>query len=357
MSLLFAGVSFRSGENWMRRLPAGMEVVGQDRDVYTFAVELEHDEQGFIGRECLSCQNPFKLLAEDVGEMSEASPMWCPYCGDADEGKTAFMTQDQLTRLRESQDAFVEQYVDHMIAGFGRNLMRLNRPGSAVRVSVPHRSPPLQRTLSTYSEEGVRRVVECPTCGKTQAVYGASAYCAHCGPLPPLAVALDSIERERLRLRLEDTMEEEARNEADAQGIFDSLANDAVKTCVGAFEAFARDEFYARVKKAEEAVGRDRNIFQRLDDLDTLFIRRARFKLSSLLAPDEWEALKVNFAQRHVLTHRAGKVDQRFLDAVPSSRLRVGQRLIVSRTDAEAALARIEALVRAVAAKPTRRRG
>jgi hypothetical protein len=64
-----------------------------------------------------------------------------------------------------------------------------------------------------------------------------------------------------------------------------------------------------------------------------------------------WTRLLRTFEQRHALTHKDGHVDQRYLDRVPSSGLALGQRLVVSRADAEEALADLESLIIAVEAR------
>jgi hypothetical protein len=51
-----------------------------------------------------------------------------------------------------------------------------------------------------------------------------------------------------------------------------------------------------------------------------------------------------------VLTHADAIVDERFLTQVPNSPLKVGQRLVIRRADAEVALDDLEALVRGLAA-------
>lgn len=55
------------------------------------------------------------------------------------------------------------------------------------------------------------------------------------------------------------------------------------------------------------------------------------------------------FQQRHVLVHVGGHVDQKYLDRVPTTRLTVGQRLVLSRAAAEQALTDLEDAVGVVA--------
>ena len=54
------------------------------------------------------------------------------------------------------------------------------------------------------------------------------------------------------------------------------------------------------------------------------------------------------FAKRHVLVHRKGEIDKRYLQRVPASGLRVGQHLTITRVEAERALGDLEVLVDAL---------
>jgi hypothetical protein len=62
--------------------------------------------------------------------------------------------------------------------------------------------------------------------------------------------------------------------------------------------------------------------------------------------------LREDFARRHVPTHCDGIVEAKFLAVVPNSGLQVGQRLVISRQDAERALDDVESVVQTLAAMP-----
>jgi hypothetical protein len=94
------------------------------------------------------------------------------------------------------------------------------------------------------------------------------------------------------------------------------------------------------------------NVFQRLDDTATLFNTHCGIDLPTIARAPVWQDLRKTFARRHVLVHRDGIVDQKFLNAVPSSGLALGQRLVITRADAERALDDVEATVKALAAHP-----
>ena len=80
-----------------------------------------------------------------------------------------------------------------------------------------------------------------------------------------------------------------------------------------------------------------------------LFAEHTDVDLISIAGDARWQRLQHAFARRHVLTHNGGIVDQKFLAQAPYSGLKLGQRLVVSRGEAETALDDLEGVVRALA--------
>ena len=75
----------------------------------------------------------------------------------------------------------------------------------------------------------------------------------------------------------------------------------------------------ARVARHEEiAKQRGRGVFQRLDDLDTLFLEHVGTSISAQVPEEVWWRLQVVFQQRHVLVHRQGIVDEQYVQRVPT---------------------------------------
>lgn len=70
----------------------------------------------------------------------------------------------------------------------------------------------------------------------------------------------------------------------------------------------------------------------------SLFFEDSSIDLIDLVGDERWARFKATFAKRHGLTRRQGIVDERFLASVPDSGLNVGQRIVVSRSNAERAL-------------------
>jgi hypothetical protein len=146
------------------------------------------------------------------------------------------------------------------------------------------------------------------------------AFCPVCGPRPATEKLLEAIEAARGALAIEDRFDYDERENLWAAGVFGRFAVDAIESVVSLFEQFAREQFFERVDDADTHTKNKGNIFQRLDDTATLFGDHADIDLPSLVGTDRWERLKRAFAQRHVLVHNGGVVDERFLNQVSARR-------------------------------------
>ncbi|MBA2638326.1 MAG: hypothetical protein H0U79_08950 [Solirubrobacterales bacterium] len=186
-------------------------------------------------------------------------------------------------------------------------------------------------------------------CGNHHAVFSATAFCPVCGSRPAAEKVLEAIDAAREALAVEDRLGVDEREALRAAGVFERFAVDAIESVVSLFEMFAREQFELRVQDARQHTAGKGNVFQRLDDTASLFAEHTQIELISLAGEDRWQRLKRAFARRHVLTHNGGIVDERFLVQVHDNGLKLDQRLVVRRRDAQTALDDLEAVVRALA--------
>lgn len=337
--------------SWEQRLPDGVSNLKKTETGFMASVDIPTDDDGFFGRECSTCNRFFKMRIDQWQALPSGAAVTCPYCGAQSADPNDFLTAQQQERAMSALKSMAEQYAHEALRDVFRGLQRRSR-SSAVKFTVNETLPPV-RSVTTYVEEKVRRTIECENCQTAYAVYGATAFCPVCGPRAAVDNVLDSIERERRALRLEDELPQDLREQARADGVFDTTAANAVRETVTLFEVFTRDQFTAHVAEHEEIVKeKGRGVFQRLDDIDALFAEHLGTAISSHVGEDVWSRLRIVFQQRHVLVHRQGIVDEQYVNAVPEAEQQVGQRLVLDRRDADEALDAVEAVVRAVSAGP-----
>jgi len=332
-------------------MPEGVEVE-ETEEGFSGSVELYVDEEGFFGRECGACERFFKLNVIDLEGRPDEQIFTCPYCG-AKGDRDDFLTVDQRRRAEAALVEMAQQYVLEETRKIFSDLKKSSR-GSGVEIELPSKPFPMSSPLPTYIEEPSRRSLACGDCGILYAVYGATAFCPICGPRLSATTILESIAAARRQLELEDLLPEQQREDSRAHGIFDQLAENALEDVVTLFEVYVKGQFISRVPTAPlilKQKGNTGNVFQRLEDADRLFHDNVGFELSSLVSPEEWQRLRLTVSQRHLLTHKRGFVDEQFLSKAPTSRLQVGQKLVISRGDAEKALDALERLVTALSGR------
>ena len=335
--------------DWKHRLPAGIGNVRDTPTGFVAAISIPVDDDGYFGRECPECGRLFKMDAAEYEALPDDLELICPYCGERrDHGD--FMTRDQRARVDSAVEAVTEQYVHQSLNDmFHRTFSSMPRSPKGSFISIEWRyepgRPPISRQLHDYLEDRVRRTLVCLRCDAHVAVYGATAFCPVCGPRHKAEEIKDAIAAQRLALALPDQLERDVREQARAAGVFDQHSETAIKDVVTLFETFMRGLFLMAVPNAEEALAKERGtVFQSLEDTVRLLRDYLGWDIRAA-GPDVIDRLAVVFAKRHVLVHRKGEIDKRYLQRVPASGLRVGQHLTITRAEAERALNDLEALV------------
>ena len=333
--------------------PDGVGEITESDDGFEVAIAIPTDEDGFFGRECPSCEAPFKMRSDEYKALPDEIELTCPYCGHREE-HSAFMSAAQHERVMAAAEGLVEQWVhgqlnDMLGSTFGRR-SRGPRRDSFISIdwSYTPGTPPAVRELPDVLEEQTRRVVECSTCGNHHAVYSASSFCPICGPRPAGEKVLEAIAAAREALAVEDRLGEDERETLRAAGVFERFAVDAIESTVSLFEMFAREQFASACGRpgAHEGQGqrlpaarRHRRAVRRARRHGR---RRARRRRALAAAQADVRPPPRAHPQRR---DRRPEVPR----PVPDSGLRLGQRLVVRRADATLALDDLKAVVHALA--------
>lgn len=318
------------------QLPEGLEFHGKEGGIARFSLSMPVDEDGYYGRHCPRCAGEFRV--KDYDKL-EAEVLYCVYCGHEDPTEK-FSTQQQATRANQAIGDWAEQWVsdelDKMFRGVARRSRHISySPG--VRRTTP-------RPLPGIDEQRIVRERTCGECTLAYAVFNDHRFCPQCGQLTPLRTAMLALETQRTRIELMLQLPDEQRSEWDESGATETAFADAVKSAVTIVEVCAERIFNDNASNPAAALKGKGKIFQRLRDLATLFDQELQVDLRGALG-DVWNDCLATWEARHVLVHRDGIVDEKYLARVPSAAVQVGGRLRVSESDARAALSQAEAIV------------
>ncbi|MBL5973058.1 MAG: hypothetical protein D3X82_04565 [Candidatus Leucobacter sulfamidivorax] len=309
-----------------------------------FRVSIPFDEHGFFGRQCPSCMQIFRMHGEDYHHLPDDLQLTCPYCGHVSE-HSEFMTEQQRDRVMQVARDAALQMVSDAFKGLSRRSTGSSRRGG---VTVTFRSKPFYpRPLPGINEESLIRERRCETCGVRYAVFGEHRFCPVSGLLAPGDIAADALASEEAKLSALSAIPADQIPILREQGVFERINVDVLGRVVGAVEACASSVFRNHALNAEAALRGKGNVFQRLDDLAGLFRDAFGVELATVDGV-RWPELVRLWAARHVHTHAGGLVDDRYLRAVPASRLAAGQRVVVTDADAHLAIQQARLLCDAI---------
>ena len=295
-------------------------------DTFEFHIPMENDEEGFFGRECPNeeCLGYFKIEL-GTGLKGEDLPCHCPYCGHTGPHDT-FWTQDQLKYAHSAAMREVQKLVGDML----KNTIPRSRPRRGDFLSInfeykPGRPLPLYR----YEEQRLETVLVCSECGLRYAVYGVFAYCPDCGSHNSLQILDTNLELAEKELHLAATLD---------GPLTGQLITDALENAVSAFDAFGRELFLVNsdLSLAPETAGRIS--CQNLERLKSRVTDLFEIDLESPFTGDEWSLLVRAFQKRHLIAHRAGVVDQVYIDATSDAGAVLGRKVQLDSGEVELVL-------------------
>jgi uncharacterized Zn finger protein (UPF0148 family) len=313
---------------WSNPLPDGVRYAGSTEDGFKLSLSMPQDENGLMMLACPREQD-HRFAVRIKFEGPDADEIHCPYCGHRDYANE-FLTDDAKRRLQEAAQAATILFVQQQFAGSGFRF----------------EPSPMPQTIFTYEQEKTRRTMHCDRCNEPVAVFGMAMFCPGCGRNAPAAEFAEMLEVERRTISALTALPTDMRADMEAGGSLGRILDDSVKNTGGALEVFLKAVFYERVPNAEtvlKAAKMQGNVFQRLGDVETLYRNHLAIDLPVVLGAD-WSTLLESMAARHVLVHTSGIVDQKYLDRVPGSALRIGQRITVSTTQVDSLLDAASAL-------------
>jgi hypothetical protein len=285
------------------------------------SVNIPADSNGFTGRECPNsdCEGYFKIEF-GTGLKGGSLPCHCPYCGHSD-SHDKFWTLAQIeyaksVAMRTISDAIFKDLktleFDHKPrGGFGIGLSMKVKRGRP----IPIRS---------YREKTLETSVICDNCTLRYAIYGVFAFCPDCATHNSLQILKKNLELAQKELDLAATLEGD---------ISRHLIEDGLENAVSAFDGFGRETCRIRASKSSDP--------QKAENISFQNIARAQQKVRTLfgvdfastLDPNQWDSLFRAFMKRHVLAHRMGVVDQKYIDETNDTSAVVGRKIPITASE------------------------
>jgi hypothetical protein len=186
-----------------------------------------------------------------------------------------------------------------------------------------------------YREQQLETDVVCSTCTLHYSVFGLFAYCPDCRTHNSLQVLERNLALVEKQLALASSLEN-----ADLKR---HLVEDALENCVSAFDGFARETCRVRADQSSDTARAANLSFQNLVNANIAIKKLFSVDYARCVDAPTWELSKRGFFKRHLIAHRAGVVDEKYVKESADSAAMVGRRISVSAEE-------VRALARAVMA-------
>jgi len=296
------------------------------------SIPIPTDEDGLTGRECPepSCEGYFKVQF-GTGLKGENVPCHCPYCGHT-AGHDHFWTKEQL---EYAQSVAIRKITDAMVADL-KTLEFDHKPRGPFGIGISMKlQPGTPQPIRYYREKQLETTLDCEVCTLRYAVYGAFAFCPDCGTHNSQQILSMNLELARKELLLADSQSGDLQRH---------LIEDALENAVSAFDGFGREAVKSRKASAKNLTAADDISFQNLEKARKRLSDLFGIDLTSSVSTDDWDLALRAFQKRHVLAHRMGIVDQRYIDETGDVTVIAGRRVPVSRDEVERLIAVVRAL-------------
>lgn len=282
------------------------------------SVTIPLDENGMMGRECLECEQYFKLKP---GTGLETDHCHCPYC-DYEGNADTFWTQAQLEYARSiaMQQAFnkiVKPQLDKLTKSFKQ--LEQKSKNSLIQFKVKTTGNNYRFPIKYYSESELETNLTCDNCGLEFAIYGVFSNCPDCNKTNAFLIYEKSLEVIRKKLIIFSKPE-------IPEDIIDISLISILTSAISVFDGLGKE---LRNKKPNHYPSKPKNLFQNLYVLNQ--------KLDNLIADkhSDFNKLIKYFQIRHVFEHNMGVIDSDCISRIPELSNLKGRRYKLSISELE----------------------
>ena len=271
-----------------------------------FSVNIEADEEGYIGRECPKCEKYFKMkfgtgLPGDPG-------CHCPYCnyhGPQDE----FWTKQQI---EYAQSVALNKVTGDLLKTM-KKMERKPKKNQFISMGIEVKGQPTPITY--YSEKELEEKIECENCTLQYTIYGVFGYCPDCGIHNSKQIVLANFDLVLKILDLAPSTESDIKSK---------LIENSLEDCISAFDGYAREHCSGVYNKIS---------FQNIGAAHARVLDGHGVDISRGLEHEQWEFTVEEFQKRHLLAHKLGVVDEEYIKKTNSSPTLLGRKVSITESE------------------------
>lgn len=270
------------------------------------SVEIKPDDEGFMGRECPTCEKYFKI--KPGTGIPDYSDCYCPYCHHFG-SQNEFWTKQQI---EYAQSVVLNKVSSDLL----KSMKRLERKPNknqflSIGISVKGRPTP----ITYYTEKELEERVKCSTCTLEYTIYGAFGYCPDCGIHNSKQIVTANFD---LILKILDLAK------IATPEIREKLIENALEDCISAFDGFSREHCFQLNNKLS---------FQNISNAKEKLLDHYDFNIAEGISDEDWNFVVMQFQKRHLLAHKMGIIDEEYVKKTCTNTDDVGKKVKITESD------------------------
>jgi len=314
------------------------------------SIPIETDSDGYFDKECPSddCNFHFKVFADDWVEKFKDESVYCPFCGH-NAPADSFSTREQDKQAEEQAYKYFESRLNKALADSAKDFNKKQPKSGFITMRMKYEgSSSVYYFLPLQARKELQQKITCSKCSSRYAVLGSAFFCPCCGHNSILETFDNSIKKIEANLKNLETIYTAVSkiNEDEAEITKRSLIESGLSDSVVAFQRFL-EKTYEMNKKGDIRI--KANAFQNLEIGSSYWKKLFNESYQDWLLPEQYNRLHILFQRRHLLAHREGIVDDKYIMKTGDNNYKLGQRIVVKESDVYEVIKLIKRIINKVA--------
>jgi uncharacterized Zn finger protein (UPF0148 family) len=315
----------------------------------SISIPIRADERGYLDRECPAdaCLLAFKVSIDDWEKLFRDEEVFCPFCRHG-APSNQWWTTEQVEQSQAQARAVISATIGNALHRDAR-AFNATAPRGFISMSMKASGSANRSTaiVPVAAAEVLEQEIACVKCNARYAVLGPAFFCPCCGDNSVERMFDAAVAKVRTKVESIETVRQAVREALDAdraEALCRSTIEGGLQDCVVAFQHLAERLYVVPAGSKPPPT----NVFQRLDEGSQLWKASVGKCYDDWLTAAELADLKLLFQRRHLLAHREGLVDDKYVQKSGDTAYRAGQRIVVSVVDVQRMVLLVEKLGRAL---------
>lgn len=276
-------------------------------DISKMEIPIIADKNGMIDRQCPKeeCKSLFKVHKDDWLNILRDEEVFCPFCRNNSLAKE-YLPAEQSNQIVGDLKKSIRELWDYGYSKTGQN-------------------------ISINPREEFELSLECKHCNCRYSVVGSAYFCPSCGFNNVEENAIKAVEKtisKANKILLIQKALENRLDKDEATIITKSLIEKSISEIISTLQSFSESKYNSLADKKAPF-----NVFQNVEKSNKMWVALVGEGYRDWITENELRQLKCYTQKRHILEHKSGIVDYKYIEKTGDTKYQEGERIVIKSKD------------------------